>query len=38
MKKLVLILGLVLSLGANARADDNVNKQEFVNPIFYQPL
>jgi len=38
MKKLVLILGLFLSLGANARADDNVNKQEFVNPIFYQPL
>ena len=38
MKKFVLILGLVLSFSANAQAEDNVNKQEFVNPIFYQPL
>ncbi|MBQ7633473.1 MAG: hypothetical protein IJS88_05110 [Alphaproteobacteria bacterium] len=38
MKKLVLILALILSLSANAWADDNINKQEFVNPIFYQPL
>ena len=38
MKKLLLILGLFLAFGINARADDNVNKQKFVNPIFYQPL
>ena len=59
MKKFVLILGLLLSLSANAWADEtyqikndiasNVNnlqlqkthsakEQEFVNPIFYQPL
>ena len=38
MKKTVLILELFLSLCANAQADENVNKQEFVNPIFYQPL
>ncbi len=38
MRKFIFILGLFLSLSANARADDNVNKQEFVNPIFYQPL
>jgi hypothetical protein len=39
MKKLVLSFGLVLSLCTNAWAqDDSTNKQEFVNPIFYQPL
>ena len=38
MKKLVLILGLFLGLSANAQADDNINKQEFVNPIFYKQL
>ena len=38
MKKFALILGLFLSLGANACAKNDVNKQEFVNPIFYQPL
>ena len=34
MKKLVLILGLILSLGANAQADDIT----FLHPIFYQQL
>lgn len=38
MKKIVLILGLFFSLCSNARAQDNANEQEFVNPIFYQPL
>ena len=39
MKKLFLIFGLVLSLCTNACAqNDSINKQEFVNPIFYQPL
>ena len=38
MQKFALILGLFLSLSANARAENNLNKQEFVNPIFYQPL
>ena len=39
MNKFILILGLVLSLSANAWAEsDTTNKQEFVNPIFYQPL
>ena len=39
MKKLFLILGLFLSLCTNACAqNDSINKQEFVNPIFYQPL
>ena len=38
MKKFVLILEFFLSLCANAQADENVNKQEFVNPIFNQPL
>jgi len=38
MKNFAFILGLFLSLSANAWTDDNVNKQEFVNPIFYQPL
>ncbi len=38
MKKFILFMGLILSLIPNARADDNVNKQEFVNPIFNQPL
>lgn len=39
MKKFFLIFGLVLSLSTNACAhNDDKNKQEFVNPIFYQPL
>lgn len=38
MKKFILILGLCLSLSANAWADNNINKQEFVNPIFYKQL
>lgn len=39
MKKAFLILGLVLSLCTNACAQNNtINKQKFVNPIFYQPL
>ncbi|MBR3661664.1 MAG: hypothetical protein IKN67_00090 [Alphaproteobacteria bacterium] len=38
MRKFALILGLVLSLGVNACVQNDVNKQEFVNPIFYQPL
>lgn len=40
MKKFALILWLLLGLSANAgaEADVNVNKQEFVNTIFYQPL
>ena len=39
MKKLFLFLGLflILSLNTNAK-DSSFNKQEFVNPIFYQPL
>ena len=38
MKKIVLILGLCLVFNMPAQADDNNNKQEFVNPIFNQPL
>ena len=38
MKKFALILGLVLSLGVNACAKNDVNKQEFVNPIFNKTL
>ena len=39
MRKFVFILGMVLSLCINACAqNDSTNKQEFVNPIFYQPL
>lgn len=38
MKKFVLILGICLAFSTNAWADDTINKQEFVNPIFYQPL
>ncbi len=38
MRRLFLILGLILSISTNARAEDIVNKKEFVNPIFYQPL
>lgn len=38
MKKFVLILGLCLAFSVNTYAEDTINKQEFVNPIFYQPL
>ena len=38
MKKLVLILGLFVTLNTNVWAEDTINKQEFVNPIFNQPL
>jgi len=38
MKKIVLILGLCLVFSANVRAEGTINKQEFVNPIFNQPL
>ena len=38
MKKFVFVLGLCLAFSVNVRADDNSGKQEFVNPIFYQPL
>ena len=38
MRKFVLILGLFLAFNANACAEDTINKQEFINPIFYQPL
>ena len=38
MKKFILVLGLCLAFSVNVQADDNSDKQEFVNPIFYQPL
>lgn len=36
MKKLVFILGLILSLNSRVGAKET-DKQEFVNPIFNQP-
>ena len=38
MKKFVLSLGLFLAFSANACAEDTINKQEFVNPIFNKTL
>ena len=38
MRKFVVLLSLFCILTTNALADDNTNKQEFVNPVFYQPL